>query len=211
MHMATEYGKRLRAARKHAGMTQVEASKATGIPQSTISTAEREGHGSADTPVYAKTYGVDAIWLATGEGEMCGSSSQGAAIGNITRESAPIRMVPLLSQVQAGMFKEIIDSGDAEMIATAAPLKRYSFALRVAGDSMLPTFPDGCIIYVDPEVEAKPGDFVIAENDQHEATFKKLVRVDSKLWLQPLNPQYRAEPLTGKILGKVRGMHHLFD
>jgi len=72
--MATEYGARLRAARKHAGLTQVQAQKATGIPQSTISTAEREGHGSADTPVYAKAYGVDAHWLATGEGQMAPQS-----------------------------------------------------------------------------------------------------------------------------------------
>lgn len=68
--MATEYGLRLRAARKHAKMTQIEASKASGIPQSTISTSERESHGSSETPVYAKLYGVDAHWLATGEGEM---------------------------------------------------------------------------------------------------------------------------------------------
>lgn len=68
--MSTEYGKRLRAARKHAKLTQQALSEATGIPQSTISTAERLGHGSADTPVYAKECGVDAHWLATGEGEM---------------------------------------------------------------------------------------------------------------------------------------------
>lgn len=68
--MATEYGLRLKAARKHAEMTQVQASNATGIPQSTISTAEREGYGSGDTPIYAKVYNVDAHWLATGEGLM---------------------------------------------------------------------------------------------------------------------------------------------
>ncbi len=51
-------------------MTQVEASKASGIPQSTISTSERESGGSSDTAVYAKLYGVSAHWLATGEGDM---------------------------------------------------------------------------------------------------------------------------------------------
>lgn len=53
--MTTDYGKRLRAARKHAELKQVELSKLTGIPQSTISTAERLGNGSAETPIYAKT------------------------------------------------------------------------------------------------------------------------------------------------------------
>jgi DNA-binding XRE family transcriptional regulator len=68
--MATEYGSRLKQSRKHAGFTQVELSKKTGIPQSTISTAEREGNGSGETPVYAQACGVNALWLANGTGEM---------------------------------------------------------------------------------------------------------------------------------------------
>lgn len=68
--MATEYGIRLRTARKHAKLTQTKLSEITGIPQSTISTAENLGHGSAETTVYAMACGVNAHWLATGEGEM---------------------------------------------------------------------------------------------------------------------------------------------
>ncbi len=68
--MTTEYGSRLKQARKHAGLTQVALSKKTGVPQSTISTAEREGYGSGETPVYARACGVSAIWLGTGEGAM---------------------------------------------------------------------------------------------------------------------------------------------
>lgn len=68
--MATEYGKRLRMARRAANLTQAELSEKTGIAQSTISTAEREGAGSADTPIYAQACGVNALWLAIGEGEV---------------------------------------------------------------------------------------------------------------------------------------------
>lgn len=68
-NMATEYGKRLRLARKESGFTQEAAALKTGIRQSTISTAEREGAGSAETPVYAEAYGVNALWLANGKGE----------------------------------------------------------------------------------------------------------------------------------------------
>lgn len=67
--MATEYGKRLRQARIDAGLTQEAAALKTGIGQSTISTAERMGAGSAETPVYAEAYGVNALWLAKGTGE----------------------------------------------------------------------------------------------------------------------------------------------
>jgi SOS-response transcriptional repressor LexA len=205
-----EYGKRLQQAMDaHQPPRQrKEVAKALGISPQALGLVLRGTTKSltAENNAAAADYlDVDPTWLATGEGGM-GRSSK----GNFIKEYAEPKLVPLLSQVQAGMYKEIIDRGDAEMIVTAAPLKRYTFALRVAGDSMLPTFPDGCIIYVDPEVESLPGDFVIAENDQHEGTFKKLVRMDNRLWLQPLNPQYRAEPLNGQIIGKVVGMHVLF-
>lgn len=67
--MVTAYGKRLKLARKLAGLTQVELSKATGIPQSTISSAEVGGAGSAETPAIAAACAVDALWLAEGQGE----------------------------------------------------------------------------------------------------------------------------------------------
>ena len=68
--MATEFGKQLKDARNFAKMTQKDAEKETGIPQSTISTAEREGESSTETVTYARAYKVDAHWLATGEGQM---------------------------------------------------------------------------------------------------------------------------------------------
>lgn len=67
--MATEFGLRLREARKGAKLTQEDLSKRTGISQSTISTAERSGASSTDTATYAAACGVSALWLATGEGE----------------------------------------------------------------------------------------------------------------------------------------------
>jgi transcriptional regulator with XRE-family HTH domain len=70
MKMATEYGKRLRAARKYAGLTQVQLAEKSGSPQSSISTAEREGYGSTETAVYANICGVNAVWLTNGSGEM---------------------------------------------------------------------------------------------------------------------------------------------
>ena len=74
--MATEYGTRLRAARKHAGLTQQDLSQKTGIPQSTISTAERMGGKSTETVTYAQACGVDAAWLANGDGAMLPGPSQ---------------------------------------------------------------------------------------------------------------------------------------
>ena len=100
--MATEYGLRLRAARKYAKMTQIAASKASGIPQSTISTSERESHGSSETPVYARLYGVDAHWLATGEGTMIATDGSDSVQSRFAKNQS-IELANALEKVEAAL------------------------------------------------------------------------------------------------------------
>lgn len=92
--MATDYGSRLQKARKAKGLTQVQLSKLTGIPQSTISTAETDGQGSAETAVFAEALDVHPVWLATGKGEMrsteasyLAAAEQRHALGGPSRSS----------------------------------------------------------------------------------------------------------------------------
>lgn len=66
----TPFGARLAAARKHAGLSQGALAKAVGMAQSTLAEAERGAHGSAKTTLIAARTGVDAHWLATGQGVM---------------------------------------------------------------------------------------------------------------------------------------------
>ena len=84
-------------------------SKKTGIAQSTISTAEREGHGSGETPVYARACGVSAIWLATGEGDMLDTSPPQAN----TDAPSPATL-PQLMQGLSGYF-EAMDASTRKM------------------------------------------------------------------------------------------------
>lgn len=85
-----------------------------------------------------------------------------------------IRLVPLISFVQAGSFKEAVLNAQDEFVATyAGDLGKFAFALEVTGDSMFPEFKPGDKIIVDPDIQPMPGDYVIAQNDGHEATFKK--------------------------------------
>ncbi len=85
--MSTNYGRRLRAAREHAQLTQNQLSQKTGIGQSTISTAEREGAGSKETPTYATACGVDVFWLANGTGDMVPSAGMQAPATAATLET----------------------------------------------------------------------------------------------------------------------------
>lgn len=100
--------------------------------------------------------------------------------------------VPLISEVQAGHWREVIDNlqpGEGERIKTTAPVRRYTYALRVSGDSMEPKFPEGCVVIVEPEESADPGRFIVVRQNGH-ATLKQLVQDGNRLYLKPLNPRY---------------------
>ncbi|MBN8493226.1 MAG: helix-turn-helix transcriptional regulator [Burkholderiales bacterium] len=77
--MTTEFGRRLAKARDHAGLTQDELAAAADMAQSTLAHAEKHGHGSRKTPQLAAACGVNAHWLATGEGQMLAPASHTAA------------------------------------------------------------------------------------------------------------------------------------
>jgi transcriptional regulator with XRE-family HTH domain len=66
----TDFGRRLVLARTLRGMTQHQLSQATNVSQPTIGSAEIQGKGSMHTAQFAKVLGVDAFWLATGQGDM---------------------------------------------------------------------------------------------------------------------------------------------
>lgn len=108
--------------------------------------------------------------------------------------------VPLIGWIQAGHYTEIVDNfhpGDAEeWVLTTERIRKHTFALRVQGDSMLPRFPPGTILIVEPDEAVEPGDFVVARiNGDTEATFKQLVKDGGRLYLRPLNPQYPIIPV----------------
>lgn len=146
-------------------------------------------------------------WEALGSGQDASNVAPGPEIRG---------SVPLLSSVQAGAFKEILDSdysgGDGvTMIPTTVPVNRYTFALRVQGDSMEPRFTEGMLLIVEPELDAQPGDYVIVKNGGNETTFKQLVKDGSDWFLKPLNPRYPIKPLgADTIVGVVRGVSEMF-
>lgn len=70
------------------------------------------------------------------------------------------------------------------------------FALRVLGDSMLPEFPEGVIIIIDPEGAVKDECYVMATL-KGEYIFRQLRIVDDKFYLQPLNDLYDTVEIKG--------------
>lgn len=116
------------------------------------------------------------------------------------------RRVPLISYVQAGRWKEMLEQHTdefTEWIETTAKVSNKAFSLRVVGSSMVDTtgqgrisIPEGAIVIVDPEKDVYNGRIVVARLcQQNETTVKKYVIDGPNEYLMPLNPNYKPIPL----------------
>lgn len=151
----------------------------------------------------ADALGVNPRWLIIGKGPMEPKSVEKmdkSWIRNVEPGPDIFSHVPLISWVQAGQWKEIMDiyqPGDGEeMVMVTGRVGPHAFALRVVGDSMYDQntgrgFPPGALVVVDPDTEAHNGSYVVVRlDDAQEATFKQLVIDGGKQYLKPLNPRY---------------------
>ncbi|BBL71098.1 LexA family protein [Methylogaea oryzae] len=177
-------GQRLKTAREAKKLTQLSLAQRSGVSQQLISRLEG-GHIESTTEIFplADTLGVDARWLATGQGSMRDGSEENA--------SKPLIHVPVVSWVAAGNWREMIEDDEHKSIAVTCKVGRNAYALQIKGDSMEPVFPNGSYIVVDPDLEPRPGNYVVVRlNETHEATFKQLIVEGGIQYLKPLNPRY---------------------
>ena len=207
------FGKQIETLRKMRGWTMEELSSASGVDVGTINAIEkRDSVRSKDAVELAAAFGLTVEDLHSGR---LYPTTAPVTVLNAEEPSslgpAPERrgIVPLISWVQAGDWAhaaDLLSTGDAmEWIDTSVQVRPHTFALRVVGDSMEPEFSPGTILVVEPDLDANPGDYVIAKNGDDEATFKQLVKDGADLYLKPLNPRYPIKLLGhALIIGVVR-------
>lgn len=140
---------------------------------------------------------------------------------NTIQLTRPAGLVPVISWVQAGNWCESPDNfepGTAEEWLMCPP--RHSsrtYALKVVGDSMTSStpgersYPQGTIIFVDPEKQFEIGSRVIARlPNSAEATFKTYSVDAGRPYLVPINSRYPAIPMPegtticGVVIGSYR-------
>lgn len=206
---------RMKQAREAAGLTQPQLAKKAGVSPGTIGNIES---GTRKQPrellAIAAALRVTPTWLQSGTPPMRPS--------NIEEAPSTRGLVPLISWVQAGAWCEVAEVREQApsyhdsptYLPCPAPHGRSTFALRVKGDSMTApygrSYPDGCIIYVDPE-RRRPvnGDRIVAglmDAGDHEVTFKIYKNEDGRQWLAPLNtqhpPLFERFTVLGTVIGK---------
>lgn len=207
---------RLTRALAHSGLSQAELARAAGVKPPSVHgwlSGKSKFLRGENLLSAARALGVRQQWLATGEGPMLAESAQ----SNVSPAPDMRGKVPLISWVRAGSFCEAADPfvpGDAERwMECPVNHSETTFALRVRGDSMTAphgngrTYPEGCIIFVDPEKRSPVnGDRIVACLDgSHEVTFKVYKNEDGRQWLQPLNPTHEPIREPFKVLGTVLG------
>ena len=112
---------------------------------------------------------------------------------NATVVASAGNYLPLISLVQAGAWADIqeVSPLDAELYPCPVKCSKQSFVVRVEGESMMPDFKSGDLLYVDPEAQAENGSYVIARlDDENQATFKQLIIDGNKKYLKALNPDW---------------------
>jgi phage repressor protein C with HTH and peptisase S24 domain len=157
----------------------MQLAEKTGIPQSTISTAERMGSGSRETPVYAKACGVDAHWLATGEGTMLAPPPAPAEA--LPYNTSKVRDVFVVGRGNGGLMPERVwtDSdfpvGATDECADVATNDPLAFLVRVEGTSMVPRYNPDEYALVEPGTQPDIEDDVLVRLSTGQTMIKRLL------------------------------------
>lgn len=100
--------------------------------------------------------------------------------------------VPLFTWEQLTEWPNITRRGTHDIrISTDADVSEQAFAIYVKDSTMLPRFPEGTLLIIDPALEAQDKDFVIAiPKAQKNASFKQLLIDGDDIYLKPINPDF---------------------
>ncbi len=207
---------RIKKRRAELGLTQKEVAAIAGVSRVAVTqwesdpTVEIKGRNLEGL---AKALQCSSRYILSG-GALRAEDSRGEyrITSNVSPGPDLAGMAPELSWVQAGAWAEICQADpDPEAVTWHHRVAggEQTFVLRVVGESMLPDYPPGRLIFVDPDRSPKSGDDVIAVlTDTDEATFKRLVEEPgSGRMLKALNPAWHDPylPINGncRIVGVV--------
>lgn len=184
---------RLIAARLESGLTQGQVAERAGMSQAAYQKLE-SGNSSRSRFLssIARTLGVTSDWLETGEEQDKlrihePTAPYGAA--NATRH------VPELNWEQAAMWAGVhdlnVNTSNAKYWACPVPCGEHTFALRVKSDAMAPHYPQGLLIYVDPDVGPVSGKKVVAAHrGATEAVFRQYIEDGGREILKAMNTNW---------------------
>ncbi|WP_151838070.1 MULTISPECIES: LexA family protein [unclassified Acinetobacter] len=183
-------GTRIKRLRKDRKLTQKNLANLIGVSDVTIGYWEKEvnkpDHDNLQSLASILEVPIDYIRYGYGSGESSPS----------VKDFRPVtRMLPILSNVQAGVWTSVKSVSEYEIsqwLPAPANAGKNSYYLIVQGTSNYPFFHDGDYICIDPDVPVEyvqTGEMIVAQHGE-DMTFKALVRENNRMYLQALNPNF---------------------
>lgn len=185
------------------GLNESELGRRSDVPQPTINRILSGESASPRRPTIekiARVLRVSPNWLMFG-----GPDDSKGFDANVEIALQPSRAFsyPEISWVQAGAAAEAMEPSNVsacEKHTSDVWAGEHGFWLKVMGPSMTspvgPSFPEGFLILVAPEIEPRSGQFIVAKLiDSNEATFKQFIRDSGAYYLKPLNPSFPTTPM----------------
>lgn len=171
-----EFAARLNAALDAAGVARkgrgrrIEVARVMGVlPSGARRWLEGEAYPSLDRlPQLADRYGTTIGWLLDGR-----VTNSTAAV--MSEYKAQPGRVPHLAwtAIPAWVKTEVASPEDVYGdLPTIKGMSLRGFAVSVPNDTMLPDFPEDGVLYMDPDIAPRSGDYVLARTDIGELTFK---------------------------------------
>ena len=115
--------------------------------------------------------------------------------GNIKQTQPKGVKIPVLGTIPAGVPIEAIEEIlDYEEISEDMAKHGEYFALKVKGNSMLPTIKDGDIVIVRQQDDADSGKICVVMINGFDATLKEIKKDPQGLWVLPHNPECDFKP-----------------
>lgn len=103
--------------------------------------------------------------------------------------------IPVLGIIPAGVPIEAVeDILDYEEISEEMAKHGEYFALKVRGDSMLPTIADGDVVIIRQQDDADSGRICVVMINGNDATLKEIKKDPEGIWVLPHNPNCDFKP-----------------
>lgn len=195
------------------GLTESELASMVGVSFHTITNilANKTPSDPEVWEKFAKYFRMDADFLRTGVAPRTRMTvdlpamSHQSSVGHI--QTFPLLRWDQMSQIVAS--KHLPEVLDAEAMIEATDVSgTRTFALKVQDDSMEPLFSKDEMIFVNPDLEWKSHDYVIAhhrDGDSEAILLRQVKRIGTHCILHPLNRRYDDIPVTSEeaVWGKV--------
>ena len=194
------------------GLTEEELASTVGVSVEAISNilADKPPQDRTTWEHFARYFRIDVDFLKIG------GPPHSAGQFDLKESANPsplgqMRKVPLLrwDQIDQMVIPEVpsrVIQAEA-MLETDVPGIR-TFAMQVKDNSMEPLFSEGEVIFVNPDLQSEPGQYMMVDSEDGRpegALLRQLKEIGGQAILHPLNQLYKDLPVTNqhRILGRV--------